>query len=389
MRTFLSTSVSLFLFSNSDRNKCFFSFPFIFLSGQGKTSREVLCVPAISGSCFPFSHFFLLSFPECVTAVCKNNNEDKQTHKHKKAKQLLLSMPCEVTCSTSPHSVAEEPRFIMDFSMHRVAKYFRLLGYDTVCSRNVPQSDLLDVACAEHRIVVTSSRPLLRTVEVHNRRLQATRKALPATAVTRHVVAYDSDGDSIYSEDEAEADVLLRCLFTEQWRSCDFNRAICALIRQAGLTYDPLRVFSRCVTCNDFLVPVAKKEVKGRVVEKIYDIYDDFTECPTCRKVFWGVDGENVINYKSFRTLNRLRSLCISAGAPVEEERTRLTRLRCFRSFPRLTKVLVFSFLEDADIESLIEVFPPLRDLADEVHESRRTGQPVRKLQLRKGMGGR
>lgn len=298
-------------------------------------------------------------------------------------------MPCEVTCSTSPHSVAEEPRFIMDFSMHKVAKYFRLLGYDTLCSRNVPQSDLLDVACAERRIIVTSSRPMQQTVHVHNRRVQAMRGKMPAAAAAasaRHVVAYDSDGESIYSEDGVEADVELRCLFTEQWRSCDFNRAIRDLIQQAGLTYDPERVFCRCVTCNDPLVPVAKKEVQGRVVAKIYEIYDEFTECPACRKVFWGFDGANVINYKSFRTLNLLRSLCISAGAPVEEERTRLTRLRCFRSFPRITKILVFSFLESADIERVIEVFPALRDLADEVQESRRTGQPVRKLQMRKGM---
>lgn len=268
--------------------------------------------------------------------------------------------------------------------MHKVAKYFRLLGYDTLCSRDVPQSELISVACAEHRILVTCSRPLMKAVEVHNRQVRLMRKRMPAPH--RHVVAYDSDGESIYSDDAAEADVELRCLFTEQWRSRNFNRAIMELIQQAGLTYDPLRVFCRCVTCNDLLVPVAKKEVQQRVMAKIYDIYDEFTECPTCRKVFWGFDGENVINYKSFRTLNLLRSLCISAGAPVEEERTRLTRLRCFRSFPRITKVLIFSYLEDADIERMIEVFPPLRDLADEVQESRRTGLPVRKLQLRKEM---
>ena len=295
-------------------------------------------------------------------------------------------MRCAVTCSTSPHSVAEEPRFIMDFSMHKVAKYFRLLGYDTLCSRDVPQKELIDKACSDRRILVTCSRPLVSAVEVHNRRVRLIRRQTASAAPSRHVVAYDSDGESIYSDDDVEADVELRCLFTEQWRSRDFHRTIRELIQQAGLTYDPLRVFCRCVTCNELLVPVEKKKVRNRVVDKIYELYDEFTECPTCRKVFWGFDGENVINYKSFRTLNLLRTLCIAAGAPVEEERTRLTRLRCFRSFPRLTKVLVFSYLEDADIENVIEVFPALRDLADEVYESRQTGQPVRTLQLRKDM---
>ncbi|KPI88960.1 hypothetical protein ABL78_1926 [Leptomonas seymouri] len=293
-------------------------------------------------------------------------------------------MPCEVTCSTSPHSVAEEPRFIMDFSMHKVAKYIRLLGYDTLCSRDVPQAELIDIACAEHRILVTCSRPLLKSVETHNRRVQRRREKAPAP--TRRIVSYDSDGESVYSDDSPEADVELRCLFTEQWRCRDFKRVIMELIHQAGITYDPLRVFCRCVTCNKILVPVEKKEVRDRVAPKIYEIYDDFTECPTCRRVFWGFDGENVINYKSFRTLNLLRSLCISAGAPVEKERTRLTRLRCFRSFPRITKILVFSYLEDADIERMVEVFPALRDLADGVQASRRTGQPMGKLQLQKNL---
>lgn len=296
-------------------------------------------------------------------------------------------MPFTVACSTSPHSVAEEPRFIMDYSMNKVAKYFRLLGYDTFCSPDVPQADLIPVACAEDRIVVTCSRPLQRTVQVHNRRAAAMRRGAAGAqdgAARRHVVAYDSDGDSVYSDDSDDADVELRCLFMPQWRSSEFNSAIVALIQQAGLTYDQNRVFCRCVVCNDLLLPVGKKEVKGRVVDKIYEIYDEFTECPTCRKVFWGFDGENVINYKSFRTLNLLRSLCISAGAPVEEERTRLAKLRCFRSFPRLTKVLIFSYLADDDLDRVIDVFPALRDLAEEVQECRRTGQPLRKLQLTK-----
>ncbi|KAK7199674.1 Mut7-C RNAse domain containing protein [Novymonas esmeraldas] len=295
-------------------------------------------------------------------------------------------MPCESACSTSPDTAEAEPRFIMDFSMNKVAKYFRLLGYDTLCTRDVPQTDLIATATAEGRTLVTCSRPLVRAVDVHNRRVRARRHVAVGdrASVTRRVVAYDSDGESIYSEDPDDADAELRCLFTEQWRSSGFNRAMMALIQQAGLTYDPDRVFCRCVTCNEPLLPVAKAEVRGRVVEKIYEIYDEFTACPLCHKVFWGFDGENVINFKSFRTLSLLRSLCISAGAPVEEERTRLARLRCFRSFPRLTKVLIFSFMDDGDLQRMIEVFPALRDLAEEVQDSRRTGEPVRRLQLTK-----
>ncbi|KAG5470468.1 hypothetical protein LSCM1_01712 [Leishmania martiniquensis] len=300
-------------------------------------------------------------------------------------------MPSLGSCSASSRCVATEPRFIMDFSLNKVAKYFRLLGYDTLCSRDVPQSELISVACVEGRTLVTCSRPLARSVHVHNDRVRAMRcdTAKTTGGVARRVVAYDSDGDSIYSDDGEEAGIELRCLFTPQWRSRGFARAMIDLIKQAGLTYDLSRVFRRCVTCNELLVSVEKKAVRSRVVAKIYEIYDDFTECPTCGKVFWGFDGENAINYKSFRSLHLLRSLCISAGAPVEEERTRLTRLRCFRSFPRISKVLIFSYLEDGDLKSMIDVFPALRDLAEEVKASRRAGNPVHRVQLGKLSLGR
>ncbi|CAG9580063.1 conserved hypothetical protein [Leishmania major strain Friedlin] len=295
-------------------------------------------------------------------------------------------MPCNVSCSTSPNSVTGEPRFIMDFSMNKVAKYFRLLGYDTLCSRDVPQANLIPTACAEGRILVTCSRPLARSVQLHNQRVRTMRLGIAKamTGAAHHVIAYDSDGESIYSEDSEEVDVELRCLFTQQWCSGEFKRAMIELIQQAGVTYDLNRVFRRCVTCNELLVTMEKEEVRGRVVAKIYEIYDEFTECPTCRKVFWGFDGVFAINYKSFRSLNLLRSLCICAGAPVEEERTRLNRLRCFRSFPRIAKVLIFSYLEDVDLANMTVVFPALRDLAEEVQASRQTGEPVRKMQLRK-----
>ncbi|AIO00963.1 hypothetical protein LPMP_320760 [Leishmania panamensis] len=282
-------------------------------------------------------------------------------------------MPCEVPCSSSTHNEGKEPRFIMDFSMNKVAKYFRLLGYDTLCSRDVPQADLIPTACAEGRTLVTCSRPLARSAHAHNHRVRAMRHGTAKTMVgtARHVVAYDSDGESIYSEGNEEADVELQCLFTQQWRSSEFKRAMIELIQQAGLTYDLNRVFRRCVSCNELLVSVKKEEMRDRVVARIYEIYDEFTECPACRKVFWGFDGRNTINYKSFRSLNLLRSLCISAGAPVEEERTRLTRLRCFRSFPRIAKVLIFSYLEDLVMENMIGMFPALQDLAEEVREHR------------------
>ena len=45
--------------------------------------------------------------------------------------------------------------------------------------------------------------------------------------------------------------------------------------------------FSRCLMCNETLLPVSKEEVEGRVPDFIYRSYDSFHVCPRCRRVYW------------------------------------------------------------------------------------------------------
>jgi hypothetical protein len=47
------------------------------------------------------------------------------------------------------------------------------------------------------------------------------------------------------------------------------------------------KFFSRCLMCNETLLPVSKEEVEGRVPDFIYRSYDSFHVCPRCRRVYW------------------------------------------------------------------------------------------------------
>ena len=47
------------------------------------------------------------------------------------------------------------------------------------------------------------------------------------------------------------------------------------------------KYFSRCLLCNEILLPVPKEEVEGRVPDFIYRAYDSFHACPRCRRVYW------------------------------------------------------------------------------------------------------
>ncbi|EPY38043.1 hypothetical protein AGDE_05889 [Angomonas deanei] len=266
----------------------------------------------------------------------------------------------------------EEKRFLMDFSMHKVAKYFRLLGYDTICSKSVPQSSLVSLASTSGRTLITCSKALVRQAEAHNRHVDK----MAGCAGPSRVVAYDSDGESVYSSGSDVAG-RVNALFVEQWRSRNFNSMMVDLIAKNHLRFCQERVFSLCVTCNEYLRPTAKENVRDRVEPKIFVMYEEFTECAVCRKVFWGFDG-NGGQFKSFRTLELLRSLCLSAGALNTENDFPLASLLSFRSFPRRVKTTILSYLAVEDLRVFVEVFPVLEELITDVVNYHEQGVPVK-----------
>jgi len=50
---------------------------------------------------------------------------------------------------------------------------------------------------------------------------------------------------------------------------------------------DSAKVMNRCIECNIDLMGVQKKHIEQKVPEFIYHQYEQFKECPRCRKVYW------------------------------------------------------------------------------------------------------
>ncbi len=44
---------------------------------------------------------------------------------------------------------------------------------------------------------------------------------------------------------------------------------------------------SRCPRCNTTIQPVSKANIADRVEKNTYAHYDEFWECPNCRKIYW------------------------------------------------------------------------------------------------------
>ncbi|CBH18439.1 Mut7-C RNAse domain containing protein, putative [Trypanosoma equiperdum] len=252
--------------------------------------------------------------------------------------------------------------FLLDFSLYRVAKYIRLLGYNAVCDSQLFRRDMVNRAVKDNLVLVTSSCALIEQAKAHNRTVQKHRSVIGGG---KTVVAYDSDGESIYSEGD---DDMREITFYELAHPTadNFFTLMVDAIRTLGLLYRRDRIFSRCVMCNEVLVEVVKEDVKEDVHPKVYEVYDAFTRCPACRKVFWGVDNGKVINYTAFRTLETLQRLFEAAMGP-DLRPPRISHLCYFRSFPRRVHSTVFSYLSDADLRVLSVVVPKLKDLSDAV----------------------
>ena len=134
-----------------------------------------------------------------------------------------------------------EPRFFADAQLGRLARYLRLLGFDTRYENSVDDAELVRLAGAERRIILSRDRALLMRRDV-------------------------THGCHIRQDDTMEqlARVILRC---------DLARAC--------------HPFTRCIECNGRLEPVSKEEVADRLEPETAACFDEFWRCERCSRVYW------------------------------------------------------------------------------------------------------
>ena len=138
----------------------------------------------------------------------------------------------------------DEPRFIVDTMLGNVARWLRILGYDTLYRRDYKDWEILQIAKRDDRYIVTRDKGL------HNRALNRGLK-------------------SIYLSIDDMAERL----------------AYIAFITGIRLYVDLEK--SRCPICNGELRRVSKDQVKDLVPHRVYRVYQDFWKCSKCGKVYW------------------------------------------------------------------------------------------------------
>ncbi len=137
-----------------------------------------------------------------------------------------------------------KPRFIADAMLGDLARWLRMLGYDTVYARDLPDPVIVEKAAREKRILLTRDRGLY---------IRARKKGVP-------VIPIDTT---------------------------DIAERIAIVARRIGISLDLDPDNSRCPLCNAPLRRALRSEVRGRVPRRVYEERREFWICTGCGQVYW------------------------------------------------------------------------------------------------------
>lgn len=138
-----------------------------------------------------------------------------------------------------------DTRFVADTHLGALARFLRMLGFDTLHDNAFTDEEIERIALSQGRIVLTRDRDLLKRRSI-------------------------THGCYVHA------------LRPQQQLSELFERL--QLSRSA-------RPFTLCPRCNAALRPVARAQVAQRLPPRVGELYERFATCDACGRVFW--EGEH------------------------------------------------------------------------------------------------
>lgn len=130
-------------------------------------------------------------------------------------------------------------KFAVDAMLGTLAKWLRILGFDACYDQTLSDHQLVRLARAEARVLLTRDRQLAR------------RRGL-------HVLLIRSD---------------------------DLESQIRQVLTDLGL--ELTRPGSRCPVCNGQLEPMDHEVARSQVPDFVAKTHRAFTHCPACRRIYW------------------------------------------------------------------------------------------------------
>ena len=147
----------------------------------------------------------------------------------------------EVVEAWPPRAPLDDPRFVADGHLNKLARHLRMAGFDTLCGLDWDDDRIVATALAEGRTILTRDKGMLRRSEVERgyfiRNVESEAQLAEATA------AFGLAGR--------------------------------------------FRPFTRCRECNTVLENATPAESDARVPPRIRALYDRFKACPGCGRLYW------------------------------------------------------------------------------------------------------
>lgn len=132
-------------------------------------------------------------------------------------------------------------KFIVDCMLGKLAKWLKILGFDTLYFSKIEDSELLTLAKKEVRTLLSRDNALLQKS-----------RSIPTLFIK-----------------------------SEDWKS-----QLKQVLDDFKL-WQEVRPYSRCIECNFELKDLSKRRAKNLVTPFVYERAKSFALCPCCGRVFW------------------------------------------------------------------------------------------------------
>ncbi len=132
-------------------------------------------------------------------------------------------------------------KFILTKELGRLAKWLRILGFDTRYFKEGNPSSLIIESLRDGRVIITRNHRLPRPGGIR-------------------IITVEEE---IIKEQVAEVLTILK------------------------IKPDAQAMFSRCILCNEELEDIEKEKIKERVPEYVFKTQEHFVTCPKCNRIYW------------------------------------------------------------------------------------------------------
>lgn len=131
-------------------------------------------------------------------------------------------------------------KFIADVHLGKLARWLRMLGFDTAYKNDYSQSQLIQISKEEERVLLSRNTSLSANKEIEN-----------------FVITHENP-----------------------------SRQLISVIEHFDLK-SQLQLFSRCLVCNGILEPVSKESILNSLQKNTAQYFDKFWQCNCCKRIYW------------------------------------------------------------------------------------------------------